>query len=919
MTKKNRTRVAENLAIMKGERPRKPVKMASGQKSGHGKEGPRILFVDDRADVLQTFVKADRDYHSDTPALPCQMTFYHLPTDQEDRAEEFKSWLKNQHHFDAIFLDGELGPDLDGVRLAEEISTLPSFAYQPVAIITANASFYKDSVDRVKSSPYRVLGKFDAGGKNAIQSLVVSVEDVSAHARERFWADTQFEIASLLDVGTEVEEVANVLGGRLKEHFRVSGWYLRELKNNKLSAIASNDDEYDAGSELELGETPDFLRDLALGKTSRPWTVTDALDEEDVAGRLNMIGHKGIAARVGSKVVGDLTAVITAYRRPEEEPFTEADARQLHQLAVLIRLAMTPERTTNRLNALSSAINDVLASSSTEEITSRMSDFIQEQIHLPLESRGAQTKAITSLFLRGRGELVRWGQELRKVQGQLEAGSVEKIRISDDTVITRCVHTGVTKWSRDPEERGLPFRNDTQVEICSYLGAPLKHDGAILGVLNLETTEKDGYLERDKSLVEAVAQVAAAAIFDYRGQRFSSELAALTAIIVDPVHGETSNPDKLLGDAAQLLYRLTGFSEMLMFGPQSDPNMPWIASKGWTGGDEEAQIIGKESLKSIDKFVAPRWEETFLKMSLDSDDSELGVHRGKEGLDDIGFRALGKAEWQRTLSHMVMLLGTPGQRTSAIMLLFEHPHPVPAKYDYMFAAFARYLETVERVAALDLGTVSKHVATLTVEAKASRALSQARHDIAGIISILSSRIKSGIKHGEDPVELLESTRQGLIEAESSFETAKMIMRVPVIQDVLVRRVLNEQIRKLQPRMKQAGFDLKKSTSKVKAKTDPNFLGFTVFHLLENAMTHGKRNGATSINVNIDNNSLTVCDNGKELTPRNVDGLFELGYTTSADGGGHGLHIASENAREAGLALKYCRRDGSNCFSIKFNR
>jgi len=917
MQENEKTDLLQNISILSGETNEDVPELDGGVHEGIGTEGPRILFVDDLSRVIETFLRHDTEYHSGDPELPCRLTTFRLADEDGARIDDFLVWLKSQPVFETIYLDGNFEYLGNGIELAEKITSIPRMEYQPITIITANASFFGSNVQNVADAPYRVLGKFDDTSPKMIQTMVMGIHDTALHSRERFWNDTQSIIATMLDKGQEIDAVSQVLGERLQTHYWVTGWYLRELRDGQLESVAMQDDLYKAGPFLALNETPEFLRSLALGYTDEPWTIVPNLGAGDVAGRNGMVGHRGMAARVGSRVVGDVTAIVSAYRPADKDEFREADAVQLHHIAVLLRLAMTPSRTNQRLEALSKAISQVLDAKSTEQITARVCDIIQEQINKPLENRGYKTKTIARLFKRGKGEIVRWGQELRTVSGTLETQNIGSILINQDCVMTRTILNAETRWYKSPEEEGQKFLQVTDEKVESYLTVPISNDSAVIGAINLETIEPNAYLLRDKELVRAIANVAAAAIFDHRDRRFSTELAELSAAAINPLSGNTGSPEDILDSGAAILYRLTGYAEMLIFEPESDSNQPWRARRGWSGGEADPYSIKDVQLENVNNYVRPIWQETFLFSCLQEDDAEEGVyHTTKaEGVADLGRKALGKEDWQETRSHMVMLLGDQNSRSRAVMLLFEQPFPVPKRYDRMFAAFAQFLESVDVLGSQNTTDVAQQVKKLTIEAKVSRGLEHVQHAIRGRMGSLATKIKSGLIFDENPQSLLEQTRLGLIEAEEDFDQASKLLMPVKMREFDLCSVLNKRLTKMQQRLKAAGLSIAAVDGERFVVGDPEFTDAILFHLILNALTHGKRNGANTITVSIKNSEIIVSDNGQPLTEETSMRMFDLNFTTGPRGGGAGLNIAREAAHEMGAELSYVRDKNLNCFSL----
>lgn len=888
-----------------------------GPIAGKSTSGPRILMIDDDWGVIKGFQRSEESYLAEQHQLVAQLHFFRIGNKKNARLPDCVAWIKAQEEpFDAIYIDGDLGTQGNGIMLSERIRGLPGLRYQPIALITADESFFLSQAD--SHADLRIMGKFDILGSKAIGKLIMDRTDVRAQAHDKIWTDAHAELLKDLDSGTNVEAAAEELGQKLKDHLSACAWYLRELRGDALFSVAANDEYFQAGSTMKVNDAPNFQIDLVREKDNTPWINIEALTDDHVGARKDMIGYRAIAARVGSKLGGEVTAVFTAYRTPHDEPFTQSDAMQLHHAAILLRLAMSPKRISDRLLNLSIAIEKVFSAKSTAEITAEMCDFLQEQIHKPLEYRGIRTKTTARLFLRGSGELRRWGEDKRRVHGSLKSKQNEKLWINDDCVYARAIQDAKTKSSLLPEEKGKKFVQTTEESIKEYVTVPLIHDDAVLGAINLETMHEDAYSMQDISLAEAVARVAAAAILGHRSQRFMRRLARLTARAINPIEEKGNDPDTLLDSGAEILYELYGFSDMLLLESHDGIKEPWKIVKAWRG--DGASSIGLEDIELVAKQtdINAGWTETFLYECLNIDDRDTFFISDKEaGLSDSGTNNL-RDEDRPTWFHFLRLLGSQGNRTRAVVLLFEHPHPLTLHFERVFSAYALFIDTIYSSSFEKMKSHGQALATARLEARAGKVFSQYRHSFAGHINSIFNAADLGRKEGK-VVEALDDVVARLRKAQQDMENARNLLRLPRFEYFDLSEIWVEVVHDAKPRIDALGVYVDPNGDRVPIFADPHVTKFILFNILDNALEHGVENGATSIQFTARQNGCVICDDGGKLSEEMRQDLFEMGSTTRATTGGHGLFMSKDIARDMNADLYYKREGKKNCFVLIFDQ
>lgn len=880
-----------------------------------GENGPHILMVDDDAKVIASFRKSAKDYAGRDATLPCQISFFRMEDHDKARVADFMTWLKTQGKvFDAIYLDGDLGNQTNGFELAAKIRELQGFEYKPIAIITAQASFFSDARAKQKYQPghFRILGKFDQQNDRAIEKLVIDYHDVAASARAQFWEDTQRELAAALNSGDSIKQASAKFGNQLRKHYGVHAWYLREQKRDKLVALAwLNGLQVDR--ELEANDTPTFQLNLLKDSEKTPWVTANDLSREDVGAKKDMVGYHAIAARLGSRMTGQAPALLTAYRTEEKREFTDEDAQQLHRAAVMLQLARARRREVGRLSALSTTITGVLEALKTREAIALMCDFLHEQINAPLENRGYKTKTTARLFHRGTGELHRVGDDERKQQGTLTAEGNRSISIQDDCVYARTIRDNEPKRSDMEEERDQKSI-DTAEGVKAYLAVPLSYNNAVIGALNMECDTANAYTEEDQKLAGAIARVAAQAVVQLRTQRFMTDLAELTNNAINPTADQENTPQFLLNEAAWILYRLTGYSDLLLFERPDSEDAAWDIEKIWSGNGKYIRSWGEGETSTVQEIVDKEWEKTGIYKMLQRQkiaDHEKGIYLDLEGLpDDDGDGDL-RPEGRKTERHVIIPLDPVGNPDRVLMLLFEHPHPIPNSDQDTLQYFARFLNAIYSAHFEDFRGFKEQRETLISEARNARAISQLRHEIVSHLLTMQGMIDSD----RDEPNFFDALTEKIAAAEAAFESGQFFTTEPALRPCDIGKIWNDLCDEHQKRMDHSGMTVDRAAARVQVYTDPKYVKGILFHLLDNALDHGAKNGATQLHFCPIENGCRICDNGAKIDDEIGATFMQKGNTSKATAGGYGLHIAQVAAQDLGGDLVFEHRDGLNCFML----
>lgn len=903
----------EKLDQLAGSARLAPEKEQEGFVKKVGEEGQRILVIDDTWAVLDDMIKSAQSLLHDDKDLLATIYFFRISDSDDANVKALKRWVSSEGPFDVVYIDGNLGSQGSGITLAHQIRELKNSEFQPVGIITADSGFFRKNVST--NDGIRIHGKFDLTGEQAIRKMIRDIPDIRSSARDLFWAKCQRNLIRSIGEGLSLEEVSYSLGQMLEDHYDVYAWYLRERRGDVLRAVAMKD-EYNAGVNLQVENSLKFQMEFLDEVDDEPWT-RKTLTLEDCGTRVEMAGDHTIAAKVDNALGGGVKTMLTAFRKSSSEPFQPSDGRNLHHTAVLLRLAEAPLRLNERLSALSGTVDKVLGASRTADMASDVLNFLHEHINQRIIDQGGRAKLTMRLFLRGSGALARWGRAEEQQIGYTGASAeraVSKIWVRNkSSVYVRSV-LGNSSFRCDDLDASSDNFLPTVGWTRSYLTVPLEYDGAVIGAINLEADALDSYSENDEVLVKAISRVAAASILNHRSRRFMTDLADLAAKSID-LSGEVK-PDSILQDGARNLYRLCGYSDLLLFEPAKD-NTPWNLVHAWHGKGQCIERRNQEFVIKMSNAISQDWEKTYIYQCLtDRTAGRVRYAKGaKIGISDVGTQGF-RARNRETLSRVVIFVGEDASNPrQALMLLFEHNYPLPEQFTDMLEKYAEFLSAVYSGVIEKVERFGEQLSIARLEARQGKVYSQVRHSIASQLALITNRIKIGRRSGAPIEEILSYVEQRVVAALEDFQKHRNLLKLPEPEPINVSDIWNKIAAELQPRAYAENLTIRTLDEVFVFFADAALLEFVLFNLVDNAIKHGAPNGAKEIVASVDQQAIMVCDDGRSIPIDRRSKMFNLGVTTESKGTGQGLYLAREIVQDMDGELTFLRLGKKNCFKI----
>ncbi|WP_080507367.1 GAF domain-containing sensor histidine kinase [Rhodopseudomonas palustris] len=833
----------------------------------------------------------------------------------DDLLQLIRRRILHDNAFDGFFIDGNLGAGakgLDGLGLIRHLrDTIEEIRYCPFALVTVsleNTEFRQQAAD---SDIIRYMPKFDSNDASLLPRMILEFSEMHAQSRQAAWGNLNQTIALLIETGGGAAAVGQAAAEFLIKHMGVKALYFRDGAHGVLSAFTMVD-HFDAGKELKLVDAPHFFRNFvspgSINNTD-PWLCLEHISKSGSESPriIGMQRWRALLARVGDPVDRE-GGVYAIYSPPEHARFRSNEGPSLHHLAVQLSNARASEREGDKLRARQRRITELLNvfthPNSSEEVGHPLASFLHAEFG---KAFGARAKATVRLFERGSGNLVRVGGPVGDLR---PTKPLDKININDTkSTYARVVRTMQPVLYSDVGEHTHEFVF-TNTDVRSSLTLPLSFQEACYGAANLESDQINAFSPDDQQLAGKIVETAAAAIARQRSLWFLGEAAELLETIAESPTG--ADATTLLSSAAGSLYRLCGFSDLIIAMPPVQDGQPWRVAEVFRAipGEEDVSRADDQLLHDWREWVRARWPRSHLCRVLQGPDEFVFTNVLDEFDDDRSLRPD-----RPTLSQATLKVSTPGalQPEAMLALLFEHHHPFSSRQKQRLKAFGQFMGRLF-LAQGRARSLKSQVSIQSQEAWLGRISSTYQHNFKLGLWSMSGWIESASKGSVSPADAIKKISEMILQLAPLVERMSNLVKPVEVGDLdtgamweELRQQYNESASLNEVVLQPAPADLPN------LRADPIFLRSIIFTLLENAIRYAGPN--TVVSVARSDNGLVVADNGRGLRAEIKAKLFEPGNTTGSISTGQGLYVARLMAREMDGDLVHLASETGTAFEI----
>lgn len=466
----------------------------------------KLLVVDDNRSFCEAIVET----------LDEDSAINYLITAVENGEQAYAALKNGQSPYDVFLIDQRLkGDKVDGIEL---MKTLLEVSPESAAIVLTGYASREDGLRAMRSGALRYIRK-TPDWSTLFEELTLIIGSVVESRRTRSeaeWLRVLTEIGQQFQSCLNRDEVAAVLiTGARKLGFRqarlwqvfvergrtwLKGW--KQVPANHMSGFEGYlmlRDKSPYAKRTLSGKTPQRFNGRELGASPLDehyrHTVTVAKEK----------GWISVPLWVGKRCLGQLT--LHHYNGTQPLDRIALSMIQLHAdqaAAAFNRVELLEQRTISRQLA---AINEQPVPRSDTELDALLqliwaqvqSVFDEDSFHLCLLDWDARQMDFRLKVERGQKEQ----RELRPLRPH--NGLVAHVAHRNRTV--RVSH-GVRRYMKRLKLQGFG-----EEVAQSWLGVPIRHEGAVLGVLAIQdNTQKLAYTKADQQLLEAIANQAAMAI-----------------------------------------------------------------------------------------------------------------------------------------------------------------------------------------------------------------------------------------------------------------------------------------------------------------------------------------------------------------------------------------------------------------------
>ncbi|HBZ01612.1 MAG TPA: hypothetical protein DEO84_09870, partial [candidate division Zixibacteria bacterium] len=313
---------------------------------------------------------------------------------------------------------------------------------------------------------------------------------------------TLYEVGAVIHSETNIKSMLEKVLGAIHDylHYTVSGIYTIDDKNNTLRPLVVNAVNFETGTDKIALRAPDCVSELVVAN-GKPLNIADFRVEENIKPSFpSLLSELAVPIKLGTKNIGVFTVGSRAKCAFTEmhENFMRALSAQLAVSMERARLFEQEHERGLKLNTIFEISKKLSKSLNVQEVIKIASDSIQEAFHHQL----------VAVFLLDRVN--------RRYYTGYQASSSDKKLPDDFAIAEGCGLVGTAIKSRKtiyiPDVYSEPEYvlgiEDVKSEIC----IPIILGDKILGVLDAESMELNGFTTEDISTLEAVADIMAVAI-----------------------------------------------------------------------------------------------------------------------------------------------------------------------------------------------------------------------------------------------------------------------------------------------------------------------------------------------------------------------------------------------------------------------
>lgn len=876
----------------------------------------RILLVNDDP--------ADLDFYREVVLAECAKTLdveIHGPDEAGntrvarallDRLSASENENASETLPDVIFID-YLMPDINGLefaRLYKELGSQSSsfLRRRPVVLMTKFESNLAEQLDSALEKGFSGYLFADHRPSLGLDMAATARRVYQENERER-WAEALMQISAKLPSERGASAMCGLIVRVLQEYCPKMKVFVREMNRErtalKLRAASANipEQKIEALDEVSPDTFP-MLADAARGRICR-YNSLDAIEvNQNMAAGVRVckdLGlHRGISFPM-SKEVGEVFGTISMYRCEIDPPFTEFEEHYGQLMVEQIAEALLTSRDREMGLAYVKFFHELAHWSEESELYRDLVLHLHEKVNRVVD-RGARTKTTFKVLAPGTDTLIchpELGHHLGETRDPGFSPSVHA-PISISALVAR---ENRPVMIDDFEEEPL-YRTsnpDMRSELCVPVAGGNSPYDPVLGVLNMESSERQFYTAEDLEYTLALCRLVGYSVEAARSRKFLHNIVQTL--------GEKADRDSLIKSSISIISNLTGYRLLLFVVLNGEHWDVTNADVGRSGVDCEsvrlnlAQIMNSRDHRTIvAAAVTAGKEELYVPDVSQMHEDQYYV---PDGIFDDG---------ERLGSQAVYLCKAGSLVVGALSLDFTVANALSVEQRELLRNLARWLGSLilqDQVYA----ELRKRVDDSEQVAEFADIVGNVWHQATGYLN----SVAISAAECREMVPVADSDLRSLID--EMLEEIEQTQGLPTRLKALTRKEANiERVEILdvwERVTKQLGLKIRRGNIELIASEtipavwgDSDIMEMILYHLLDNAIDACsefavRRIDLTGCIIEQDLVEIKVANTGTPVPIENLDKLTRLQFTTKALGSGYGLHFVTKgvNRMDGRLVLR----------------
>lgn len=612
-------------------------------------------------------------------------------------------------------------------------------------------------------------------------------------------------------------------------------------------------------------------------------------DDRDLCRRLQL--HRGMSFPLRD-AKGTTFGTISMYRRAIDPPFSPLEAHYADLVSRQVAAVWTARRERQQGLAYTHFLTEFTRCEDENVLFTELVNHLHDTIN-GRATTGSLTKTTFKALAAGSSRLV-CRSEVGHHRGVSRDVSFMPSVFSETSVSAWVTRNNRPRLVEDfHDEKDYSSTNPSMVsELCLPVAGAREGGEPVLGVVNLECSERGFYTEEDLQYAGALCRLSGYHAYRLRAQSFMSRL--LQSL------GDKGDREELVSRSIQLIKELTGYRLLLLIVRESSR---WRinrvdVSKGAVTAETTSYIEGllnSQEPRTLFRMALAKGSDTFYEPALAS---------LPEGSYGVLSEVLDADEAVR--SQAVFMLRAGEVIVGALSLDFVVTNALSHRHLELLSHFAAWLGKLI-LQDDSVKTLSERVKLLDQLQPVADVLSRVWHSSEGELYLLRNLVEAclaseGVTNQPELRSHLRDLQVGIKHISRLPERLGARKQPPHFESIEAQLLSDEVLELLRSKAAQLEVSVSSDVGAARVWADRDTLKMVLYHLLDNALDACSGQQVRTIALRTrpaaDNmTEIAVSDSGMGAAADDLARMVTLGYTTKPNGIGYGLFWVKQHVAE----------------------